>query len=95
MSAPCTAISVGMAVHIIEHGIPPGAATPADQVASGRGYGGGAVPGRNRATVPGRPEAGDPRAGTVEPAAGPAESSPAAAGQFSPGAPTDLPGRLG
>jgi len=53
----------------------------ADQVASERRKGGGAVPGRyGAATVIGRPGAGRAWTGTVEPAAGPAESRLLAAG---------------
>lgn len=53
----------------------------ADQVASERRKGGGAVPGRyGAATVNGCPEAGLSRTGTVEPAAGPAESRLSVAG---------------
>lgn len=53
----------------------------ADQVASERRKGGGAVPGRyGAATVIGRPGAGRAWTGTVEPAAGPAESHLSVAG---------------
>lgn len=57
----------------------------AGQVASGRLRGGGAVPDRyGAATVPVRPEAGLTGSGTVEPAAGPAESCLVAVGRNTP-----------
>ena len=70
------AVSAGSSALVIDFTDP----APAGQVASGRGYGGGAVPGRLHATVPAAPEAAR-GTGTVEPAAGPAESRPMAAGR--------------
>lgn len=64
-------------------------ASAGDQGPRGGGDGGGAVPGRNPATVPAASRRA--RTGTVEPAAGPAESCPMAAGQIAPDAGDCLP----
>lgn len=88
MSAPrTTTISAGMSALTIEH---PDPAVAGDQGPRGGGYGGGAVPGRKPATVPAASRATS-WTGTVEPAAGPAESCPMAAGRITPDAGDCLP----
>ena len=85
MGGPSTLIRSGMSARIIHFSDPERQKAPG-QVASGRKEGWGAAPGRNPATVPAATEAGL-GTGTVEPAAGPAESRLLAAGHYdTPGA---------
>lgn len=79
MGAPSTLIRSGVSARIIHFSDPERQKAPG-QVASGRKEGWGAAPGRNPATVPAATEAGL-GTGTVEPAAGPAESRLVAAGR--------------
>lgn len=70
----------GHRLDLLHNNIDPERQKVPGQVASGRKEGWGAVPGRNPATVPAATEAGL-GTGTVEPAAGPAESRLVAAGR--------------